>query len=96
MREDAQMERVSKVATALGHPVRAEVVRRLRDGGEMCVADAGRGLGGRISVWNHISTLRRHGIVTSRKDPARSPWRVYLTLNHAALEPLLALARPPA
>ena len=66
--EKQRLRMKADVFKAMGNPVRLGIIEYLKDG-EMCVCDIVEHVGTDISnVSKHLSILRRHGIVTDRRD----------------------------
>ena len=69
-------EHVAEVLKAVGHPVRLRIVELL-EGGEKCVGDIVRAIGGKQAVTSqHLNMMKDKGVLSSRRDGARVYYRI--------------------
>jgi ArsR family transcriptional regulator len=81
-------ERVAQVLKAVGHPARLRIVELL-EGGEKCVGDIVRAIGGKQAVTSqHLNMMRDKGVLSSRRDGAK----VYYHIENTNVVKLLRCA----
>lgn len=78
-------ERLAEIGKAIGHPVRAHILRRLIEAGACLCADFVNDLGlAQSTLWKHLDILRDAGLVKSSKDKKT----VFYCVDPAALAEL--------
>lgn len=83
------VEEATAVAALLADPIRAGVVRMLRDG-PVCVCEMAAALGARENnVSNHLARLREAGLVRARR-PATDSRRIYYERDEEACRAAVA------
>ena len=71
MAEDIVIKLTAELFKTLGHPVRIEILRMLRDG-EQCVCEMMESIDIEQSNFSqHLGVLKRQGLIESRKDGQR-------------------------
>ena len=69
-------EHVAEVLKAVGHPVRLRIVELL-EGGEKCVGDIVKAVGGKQAVTSqHLNLMKDKGVLSSRRDGAKVYYRI--------------------
>ncbi len=70
------LERAANVLKALSHPTRIQIIKFLV-GGERCVKDIWKEMGiPQPTASQHINVLKNAGIISYRKDGARTCYRI--------------------
>ena len=69
-------EHVAEVLKAVGHPVRLRIVELL-EGGEKCVGDIVKAVGGKQAVTSqHLNLMKDKGVLSSWRDGAKVYYRI--------------------
>ncbi|HUT31456.1 MAG TPA: metalloregulator ArsR/SmtB family transcription factor [Sedimentisphaerales bacterium] len=69
-------EHVAELLKAVGHPVRLRIVELL-EGGEKCVGDIVKAIGGKQAVTSqHLNLMKDKGVLSSRRDGAKVYYRI--------------------
>ncbi len=69
-------EYVAEVLKAVAHPVRLQIVELL-EGGEMCVGDIVKALGGKQAMTSQqLNMMRDKGVLSCRRDGTRVYYRI--------------------
>jgi ArsR family transcriptional regulator len=74
--DERTAERVAEVLKAVAHPVRLKVIELL-EGGERCVGDIVRAVGGKQAITSqHLNMMRDKGILACRRERAKVYYRI--------------------
>ena len=69
-------EHVAEVLKAVAHPVRLQIVELL-EGGEMCVGEIVKALGGKQAITSQqLNMMRDKGVLACRRDGAKVCYRI--------------------
>jgi DNA-binding transcriptional ArsR family regulator len=74
--DDDTAERIAEVLKAVAHPVRLRIVELL-EGGEKCVGDIVKAIGGKQAITSqHLILMKDKGVLTYRREGAKVYYRI--------------------
>ena len=69
-------EHAAEVLKAVAHPVRLHIIELL-EGGEMCVGEIAKALGGKQAITSQqLNMMKDKGVLSCRRDGARVYYRI--------------------